>query len=78
MKEVQEVIIDQDGIELVVTYLMGGYESHEEEGHGYHDKGGFDFELRSVELIIANTSIDVLPQLTPKQMSVIIDALSIH
>lgn len=73
-----EVIIDQDGIELWVSYRAEKNEQYYEEGHGYHLMGGgYDVQLTSVEIIIANRSIELLDRLTEKQTDKIIDLLSI-
>jgi hypothetical protein len=73
-----ETIIDQEGIELIVSYEWEKGEPQIEECHGYHDVGGLvTCELLSVEVVIAGIGIEILPVLEEKQKRVIFDAISI-
>lgn len=67
MERRYETIIDQDGIELIVTYHIGS------------DFNGNDvIDLKYVEIVLGGSGIDLLPLLTDKQEQVIIDALPVH
>ena len=67
MERRYETIIDQDGIELIVTYHIG------------HDfKGNEVVDINYVEIVIAGTGIDILPMMDDKQYKIIMDALPIH
>ena len=66
MKTNTETIIDEYGIELLVTYR---YEkvTQIEECHGYHDLSYNDITLKNVEIVIAGQSIDLLPMMSTRQ-----------
>ena len=67
MERRYETIIDQDGIELIVTYHIGT------------DLFGNDVvDINFVEIVLGGSGIDLLPLLTDKQYQVIMDALPIH
>ena len=67
MERRTEIIIDQDGIELIVTYHIG------------QDFAGNDVvDINYVEIVIAGTGIDILPMLDAKQYDVILNALPIY
>lgn len=67
MERRTEIIIDQDGIELIVTYHIG------------QDFAGNDVvDINYVEIVIAGTGIDILPMLDDKQYKVILNALPIY
>ena len=75
MKTNTETIIDEYGIEFMVTY---NYEKRREieEGHGYHDLSYNDVTLKNVEIVIAGSSIDILPRMSVKQENEIISLLN--
>lgn len=76
MKKNCETICDDNGIEIIVGYLYDQSESQTEEGHGYHEVGLMVYtELRSVEVVIAGTGVNILPQLSDKQKEHIISKL---
>ena len=78
MKEKEsELIVDENGIEVLVTYTTEAIKQIE-EFHGIHDLSYTDVELTSVDVIIAGRGIDILRFLDDKQMSVIKDNLSIY
>jgi len=64
MERRYETIVDQDGIEIVVTYHVGNDLEL--------------VEINFVEIILGGGSIDLLPLLDDKQYQVIMDALPIH
>lgn len=67
MERRYETIIDQDGIELIVTYHIGT------------DFNGNDVvDINFVEIVLGGSGIDLLPLLNDKQYQVIMDALPIH
>lgn len=67
MERRYETIIDQDGIELIVTYHIGT------------DLLGNDVvDINFVEIVLGGSGIDLLPLLNDKQYQVIMDALPIH
>ena len=67
MERRYETIIDQDGIEIIVTYHVG------------HDfKGNDVVDINRVDIVLGGGSIDILPLLDDKQYQVIMDALPIH
>ncbi len=64
-----ECICDDNGIEINITYEFEKSDSQIEEGHGLHDVGGGVYtQVKSVELVIAGKGIELLHQLTPKQL----------
>ena len=67
MERRYEIIIDQDGIELIVTYHTG-----------QDFKGNEVTDINHVEIVIAGTGIDILPMLNDKQYNVILNSLSIY
>lgn len=72
-----ETIVDELGIELLVGYDYEQSPSQIEEGHGYHEVGNLVYtELTSVEVVIKGRGIDILPQLTEKEMSYIVSLLN--
>lgn len=79
MKTNTELIVDENGIEILVTYRYEKEARHMEECHGYHYVGGgIDVELTSVEVAIrGGDSIDLLPFLNEKQKDSITDNLEI-
>lgn len=72
-----ELIVDENGIEVLVTYTTENI-TQIEECHGIHDLGYIDIELTNVEVIIAGRGIDILHLMNDKQISVIKDNLSIY
>jgi hypothetical protein len=67
MERRYETIIDQDGIELIVTYYIGT------------DLSGNDVvDIKFVEIVLGGSGIDLLPLFTDEQYKVIMDALPIH
>lgn len=76
LKKGVESICDDNGIEVLVGYLFEQSESQVEETHGLHEVGLIVYtELRSVEVLIAGTGIDILPRLSDKQKEHIISKL---
>ena len=67
MERRYETIIDQDGIELIVTYHIG-----------QDFKGNDVVDINYVEIVIAGTGIDILPMLDDKQYQTILNSLSIY
>lgn len=67
MERRYETIINQDGIELIVTYHIG-----------QDFKGNDVIDINYVEIVIAGTGIDILPMLDDKQYQVILNALPIY
>lgn len=67
MERRYETIINQDGIEIVVTYHVGE-----------DFKGNEIVDINYVEIILGGGSIDILPLLDDKQYQVIMNALPIH
>lgn len=67
MERRYETIINQDGIELIVTYHIG-----------QDFKGNDVIDINYVEIVIAGTGIDILPMLDDKQYKVILNALPIY
>lgn len=79
MEEKTECILDQNGIEILVTYKFEYVPADEVDFHGKNRvDGGFNIILTCVELIIANRGIELLPKLTEKQQQYIKDQLSIY
>lgn len=67
MERRYEIIISQDGIEIIVTYHIG------------HDFNGNEvIDINNVEISLGGGSIDILPMLNNKQYQVIMDSLPIH
>jgi len=74
-----ETIIDELGIEIIVGGTIESNASQIEEGHGYHEVGGgHDVTLTSVEVVIAGKGVDILPQLSQKQINKIIDEINVE
>ena len=67
MERKYETIIDQDGIELIVTYHVGE-----------DFKGNSVVDINYVEIIIAGSGVDILPMLNERQYNVILNSLSIY
>ena len=67
MERKYETIIDQDGIELTVTYHVGE-----------DFKGNSIVDINNVEIIIAGSGVDILPMLNERQYNVILNSLSIY
>jgi len=64
-----QCICDDNGIELLVNFDYGKTASQVEECHGLHELGrGVEFLINSVELVIAGKGIDIVKQLTLKQL----------
>lgn len=79
MEEKTECIVEADGIEILVSYKFEYVPGDTIEFHGQNKvDGGFNIILTSVELIIANRGIEILPKLTEKQQQLIKDQLSIY
>lgn len=73
-----EMIVDDNGIEILVGYDYEKSGPQIEECHGYHDVGNLvSVKLTSVEVIICGTGIDILPQMTKKQIERIEQILNI-
>lgn len=63
-----ELIVDDNGIEVLVGFDVEESDSQTEFCHGEHEVGCLvDVRLTSVELIIAGKGIDVLPLMTKDQ-----------
>lgn len=69
-----ETIIDQDGIEFIVTYTTGE-DDYEESPYKWKEVYVI---LDEVEIVIKGSSISILPFLNTEQQDVIISALPIH
>lgn len=78
MKTNSELIVDEAGLEILVSYRYQRDGSQMEEGHGYHDVGGgIEVDLTAVEVIIkGGNSVDILPFLNGWQQDYIIDKLN--
>jgi hypothetical protein len=74
-----ETIIDELGIEIIVGGTIENSASQIEECHGYHEVGGgYHVTLTSVEIVISGKGIDILPQLSQKQINKIIDEINVE
>ena len=72
-----ENIIDQDGIELLVSYDFEKSDSQIEECHGFHEVGNMVYtDLCSVEVIVKGSGIDILPLMNERQKKHIISLLN--
>ena len=67
-------MVDENGFELLVTYRTT-YESQVEECHGYHEKGGVEIELTSVQLAMRNLTLELLDLLSNAQRKYIIEKI---
>ena len=77
MKNNIEVILDEQGIELIVSYEYELSESQREVGHGVHEVGlSVETELKSVDIVIKGDSTNILDKLTTKQKEGILDLLT--
>ena len=56
IKTYTKTLIDDDGIELLVTFDYY-WEEQKEEGHGEHDLSGWNIQLNYVELVLAGASV---------------------
>ena len=78
MKKNTETLIDDNGIEVQVSYLYEKSPSQIEECHGRHEVGNMVYtELIAVEVVIAGTSINILHMMDERQIQKIIKNLSI-
>jgi len=81
--QTENVILESLGIELQVTYTYEDIRSTE-ECHGMHDTSYTDVSINYVELLIAGESVKVnhrsnlLPLLSPKQISEIEGMLQVY
>jgi len=72
-----ETIIDESGIEIIAGGTIELDRPQIEECHGFHDiGGGCDITLTSVEVVIAGNGVDILSQLSKKQINKIIDLVN--
>jgi hypothetical protein len=80
MRRDTTLIVDEYGIEILVTYEWEQSAPQYEEGHGIHlVDDGLYVELEAVEIVIrGGDSIDILPQLNDKQQETIIGQLPIY
>ena len=77
MKQNTETIVDDNGIELAVSYEYEISESQIEFGHGKHEVGNrVETDLKIVELIIGGIGTDVLPLLNDIQKDTLISKLT--
>lgn len=77
MKHNTETIIDENGIEILVGYDYEISDSQIEECHGFHEVGQMVYtELKTVEVVIKGTGIDLLPLMNNKQKAYIIEQLN--
>jgi hypothetical protein len=77
MKHNCETLSDDNGIEINVGYDYEDSPIQIEEGHGFHEVGNLVYtELKTVEVVIAKSGIDILPFLNDKQKSFIFSKLS--
>lgn len=72
-----ELLIDQNGIEIIVSYTIE-YVKQIEDFHGIHDLSSNYITIDNVEVIIAGSSIDILPKMNEDQILAIINHLSIY
>lgn len=72
-----ELIIDHEGIEMLVAYNIQ-HIPVVEEFHGTQNLSYDYIELENVEVIIGGRGIDILPMMTEKQQEIIRDHLSIY
>lgn len=74
-----ETIINEQGIEMIVAYsadITPAY--YDEPGNPSTYVGSSaEIDLKSVELVIRGTGIDITPSLTPRQRQHIIDLLCV-
>ena len=73
-----ELIVDDAGLEILVTYRYEENPSQIEECHGYHEMGGgLSVELEMIEVAIkGGNSVDILPFLNEKQCTYITNKLN--
>lgn len=72
-----ETIVDDSGIEILVSYWYEKSKSQVEEGHGFHEVGLMVYtELVSVELVIAGRGIELIKELTENEKEFIISKLT--
>ena len=75
----QEVKVETiDGAELLVAYIYEKQPLRIEECHGYHYFDDSSVIIKSVEVLIAGSGIDITDQLTPSQMKAIIHDLKLE
>lgn len=71
-----EIIVDESGIEILVSYRYEKTPSQVEEFHGLHEVGLMVYtELTSVEVVIKGKGIDILELMTDKQKDFVIGQL---
>lgn len=76
LKTNSEAIVDENGIEILVSYEYEESESQIEEGHGIHEVGCMVYiELKSVEVVIKGIGIDIMPMMNQLQKESIISKL---
>jgi hypothetical protein len=74
-----ETLIDDFGIQIIVTYDYEKEPRYMEECHGYHViDGSIDIRLKYVEVVINEAGVDILPRLNEQQKQTIIDNLCIN
>ena len=78
MKQATETIIDENGIELLISYEYEYTDGHYEEPNNIATwvEATVYTELKEVELVIAGEGISLLPILSEKQKQSIISKLS--
>lgn len=74
---IYENIADDSGIELWVTYE---FETNitDVEGHGHHRIEEVTIDIHSIELVVDNKGKDIMNVLTPAQIELIKDKLSLE
>lgn len=79
VRKFYQTIIDEPGIEFIAGGKIEFQGSQIEECHGFHDVGGgCDITLTSVEIVIAGSGIDILSQLSKKQIEKIIGKIEVE
>lgn len=74
-----QTIVDEGIFEIIAGGTIEQCPSQIEECHGFHDVGGgCDITLTSVEIVIAGRGIDILSQLSKKQIEKIIGKIEVE
>lgn len=74
-----QIIADDNGIEVLVSFYYERQSAQIEEGHGFHDVGScYDIDLLSVQVVIAGVGVDILRSLNKKQRNKITDLINME
>jgi hypothetical protein len=77
MKNFTEILVDENGFEIIVNYDADISPSQIEEGHGFHEVGNLIYtKLKEVQLVIGDKGTSLLPILDEKQKNIIISKLT--